>query len=46
MEWFLVILDFLGKQILNVPAYLVGMITAVGLIALRRPAGTVIGGAL
>jgi PTS system ascorbate-specific IIC component len=46
MEWLLVILDFLGKQILNVPAYLVGMITAVGLIALRRPAGTVIGGAL
>ena len=46
MEWFLVILDFLGKQILNVPAYLVGMITAVGLIALKRPAGTVIGGAL
>ena len=46
MEWFLVILDFLGKQILNVPAYLVGLITAIGLIALRRPAGAVIGGGL
>ena len=46
MEWFLVILDFLGKQVLNVPAYLVGIITAVGLLALRRPAGAVIGGAL
>lgn len=46
MEWFLVILDFIGQQILNVPAYLVGIITAVGLIALRRPAGAIIGGSL
>jgi PTS system ascorbate-specific IIC component len=46
MDWFLVILDFLGKQVLNVPAYLVGIITAIGLLALRRPAGAVIGGAL
>ncbi|MCY7289985.1 MAG: PTS ascorbate transporter subunit IIC [Cryobacterium sp.] len=46
MEWFLVILDFLGKQILNVPAYLVGIITAVGLLALKRPMGSVIGGSL
>ncbi|SDM69748.1 PTS system, ascorbate-specific IIC component [Cryobacterium flavum] len=46
MEWFLVILDFIGQQILNVPAYLVGIITAVGLIALRRPVGTIIGGSL
>lgn len=46
MEWFLVVLDFIGKQILNVPAYLVGLITMVGLLALRRPAGAVIGGSL
>ncbi|HEU4808483.1 MAG TPA: PTS ascorbate transporter subunit IIC [Homoserinimonas sp.] len=46
MEWLVVVLDFIGKQILNVPAYLVGIITAVGLIALRRPAGAVIGGGL
>lgn len=46
MEWLLVILNFIGQQILNVPAYLVGIITAVGLIALKRPAGSVVGGAL
>lgn len=46
MEWFVVILDFIGQQILNVPAYLVGIITAIGLIALRRPVGAVIGGGL
>lgn len=46
MEWFVVVLNFIGHQILNVPAYLVGIITAVGLIALRKPAGNVIGGAL
>ena len=46
MEWFLVILDFIGQQILNVPAYLVGIITAVGLMALRRPVGAIIGGSL
>ena len=46
MEWLVVVLDFLGQQILNVPAYLIGIITAVGLIALRRSAGQVIGGGL
>ncbi|WP_344344755.1 PTS transporter subunit IIC, partial [Agrococcus versicolor] len=46
MEWLVVILDFIGQQILNVPAYLIGIITAVGLIALRRNAGQVVGGAL
>ncbi|AYY13234.1 PTS ascorbate transporter subunit IIC [Actinobacteria bacterium YIM 96077] len=44
MEWLAGILDFIGQQILNVPAYLIGIITAVGLIALRRPVGQVIGG--
>lgn len=46
MEWLAVILNFIGQQILNVPAYLIGIITAVGLLALRRNAGQVIGGAL
>jgi PTS system ascorbate-specific IIC component len=46
MEWLVVVLNFIGQQILNVPAYLIGIITAVGLIALRRNAGQVIGGAL
>ena len=46
MEWLVIVLNFIGQQILNVPAYLVGIITAVGLIALRRPAGAVIGAAL
>jgi len=46
MEWLVAILDFIGQQILNVPAYLIGIITAIGLIALRRSAGQVIGGGL
>ncbi|WP_211881499.1 PTS ascorbate transporter subunit IIC [Pseudarthrobacter albicanus] len=46
MEWLIVVLNFIGHQILNVPAYLIGIITAVGLVALRRNAGQVIGGAL
>ncbi|MFF2029879.1 PTS ascorbate transporter subunit IIC [Arthrobacter sp. NPDC058192] len=46
MEWLVVVLNFIGQHILNVPAYLIGIITAVGLIALRRNAGQVVGGAL
>ena len=46
MDWLVVILNFIGQQILNVPAYLIGIITAVGLIALRRNSGQVVGGAL
>jgi ascorbate PTS system EIIC component len=46
MDWFLQVLDFIGQQILNVPAYLIGIITAVGLIALRRNAGQIVGGGL
>jgi PTS system ascorbate-specific IIC component len=46
MDWLVVILNFIGQQILNVPAYLIGIITAVGLLALRRNSGQVIGGAL
>jgi PTS system ascorbate-specific IIC component len=46
MEWLVVVLNFIGQQILNVPAYLIGIITAVGLMALKRNSGQVIGGAL
>jgi len=46
MSVFLAILNFIGQQILNVPAYLIGIITAIGLIALKRKGGQVIGGAL
>jgi PTS system ascorbate-specific IIC component len=46
MEWLVVVLNFIGQQILNVPAYLIGIITAIGLAALRRPVGQIIGGGL
>ena len=46
MDWLVPILNFIGNEILNVPAYLIGIITAVGLIALRRNTGQVIGGGL
>jgi PTS system ascorbate-specific IIC component len=46
VDWLVVVLNFIGQEILNVPAYLIGIITAVGLVALRRSAGQVIGGAL
>ena len=46
MEWLVVVLNFIGQQILNVPAYLIGIITAIGLMALKRNSGQVIGGAL
>lgn len=46
MEWLAVVLNFIGQQILNVPAYLIGIITAIGLIALKRPTGQIIGGGL
>ncbi|WP_448222394.1 PTS ascorbate transporter subunit IIC [Gordonia iterans] len=40
------IAEFVVNEILAVPAYLIGIITAVGLIALRKTVGQVIGGAL
>ncbi len=46
MEWLVVVLNFIGQQVLNVPAYLIGIITAIGLIALKRNSGQVVGGAL
>ncbi|WP_197379314.1 PTS ascorbate transporter subunit IIC [Mycolicibacterium mengxianglii] len=46
MNWLVSIAEFLVNEILAVPAFLIGIITAVGLIALRRSSGQVIGGAL
>ena len=46
MDWLVTVLDFIGQQILNVPAYLVGIIVAIGLIALGKTAGQIVGGAL
>lgn len=40
------VLNFISKEILNVPAYLIGLVAAIGLIALKRKAGQVIAGAL
>lgn len=40
------IAEFIVNEILSVPAYLIGIITAVGLVALRKSVGQVIGGAL
>jgi PTS system ascorbate-specific IIC component len=40
------IAEFLVNEILSVPAFLIGLITAVGLIALRKSIGQVVGGAL
>ncbi|WP_058234733.1 PTS ascorbate transporter subunit IIC [Devriesea agamarum] len=42
----LAIASFIVNQILSVPAFLVGIVVAIGLIALRRNTGQVIGGAL
>lgn len=46
MNWLVGIAEFLVNEILSVPAYLIGIITGVGLIALRKTTGEVIGGAL
>lgn len=46
MDWLVSVAQFIVNEILDVPAFLVGIITAVGLIALRRSSGKVIGGAL
>lgn len=36
MNWLVAIAEFVVNEILAVPAYLIGIITAVGLIALRK----------
>ena len=46
MNWLVTFAEFIVNEILSVPAFLIGIITAVGLVALRRSTGQVIGGAL
>ncbi len=46
MNWLVSIPQFLVSEILAVPAFLIGIITAVGLAALRKSTGQVVGGAL
>ncbi|WP_132992847.1 PTS ascorbate transporter subunit IIC [Gordonia zhaorongruii] len=46
MDWLVTAAEFIVNEILSVPAYLIGIITAVGLFALRKSIGEVIGGAL
>ena len=40
------IVRFIVEEILSQPALLLGLIVLVGLVALRKPAGDVIGGTL
>lgn len=46
MSWLVAIAEFLVNEILSVPAFLIGIITAVGLMAMGRSAGQVVGSAL
>ncbi|MEV0440790.1 PTS ascorbate transporter subunit IIC [Streptomyces spectabilis] len=46
MDWLVSVAKFLVDEILSQPAYLIGLITAAGLIALRKSAGQVLGGAI
>lgn len=46
MDWLLSVAQFVVNEVLSVPAFLIGIITAVGLAALRRPVGQVVGSAL
>jgi PTS system ascorbate-specific IIC component len=46
MDILVSIAQFVVNEILSVPAFLIGIITAVGLIALRKSVGQVIGGAV
>jgi len=46
MDWLVAIPEFLVNEILSVPAFLIGIIVAVGLIALKKSTGQIIGGAM
>ncbi|WP_432251369.1 PTS ascorbate transporter subunit IIC [Streptomyces sp. HNM1019] len=46
MGWFVTLATFLVNEILSEPAYLIGIITAVGLIAMKKSTGQIIGGAI
>ncbi|MCH8564149.1 PTS ascorbate transporter subunit IIC [Nesterenkonia sp. LB17] len=46
MDWLVAVAEFLVNEILSVPAFLIGIIVAVGLIALKKSTGQIIGGAM
>lgn len=46
MDWLISLAKFLVNEVLSQPAYLIGIITAVGLIALKKTAGQIAGGAI
>ncbi|HCA88123.1 MAG TPA: PTS ascorbate transporter subunit IIC [Streptomyces sp.] len=46
MGWLVTTAEFLVNEILSEPAYLIGLITAAGLIALKKTTGQIIGGAI
>ena len=46
MRWLVSIAEFLVNEVLSEPAYLIGFITAAGLIALRKSTGQIVGGAI
>lgn len=46
MDWLVALAGFVVNEILSVPAFLIGIITAVGLMAMRKSAGQVLGSAL
>ncbi|MGW7516262.1 PTS ascorbate transporter subunit IIC [Streptomyces sp. NPDC054796] len=46
MNWLVSIAEFLVNEILSEPAYLIGLITAAGLIALKKSVGQIVGGAI
>lgn len=46
MGWLVTPAKFLVNEILSEPAYLIGIITAIGLIAMKKSAGQIIGGAI
>jgi PTS system ascorbate-specific IIC component len=46
MDVIALVINFLVSEVLSKPAYLLGLVVAVGLIALRKSAGEVIGGTL
>ncbi|MDX3853720.1 PTS ascorbate transporter subunit IIC [Streptomyces sp. AK02-01A] len=46
MGWLVTLAKFLVNEILSEPAYLIGIITAIGLVAMKKTVGQIIGGAI
>ncbi|GAA1477946.1 PTS ascorbate transporter subunit IIC [Nocardioides aestuarii] len=46
MDWLVGLAEFVVNEILSVPAFLIGIITAVGLVAMGKSTGQVLGSAL